>query len=128
MRNIVNHKLLVSKKMDHQHILIRAIRESGLTAREIAEGTGVNESSLSRFINGKQDLKAGDYFTVLNFLPNSAKDIAKSRLNMDSSVSLKTLVMQASNAEKAEVLFTIAHLLLEDRNSGDSVELMPAAS
>ncbi len=112
--------------MDHQQILIRAIRESGLTAREIAEGTSVNESSLSRFMNGKQDLKAGDYFAVLNFLPEVAKNPAKSRLSMDSPVSLKMLVLQASNAEKAEVMVTLAHVFLEDRNNGDSVELMPA--
>lgn len=112
--------------MNHQQILIRAIKESGLTARDIAEGTGVSESSLSRFVNGKQDLKAGDYFAVLNFLPDSAKYLAKSRLSMDDTTSLKTLVMQASNEEKAEVLFAIANLLLEDRKSSDSVKLMPA--
>lgn len=112
--------------MNHQQILIRAIKESGLTARDIANGTGVSESSLSRFINGKQDMKAGDYFTVLNFLPESAKDFAKSRLNIDGSVSLKNLIMKASNAEKAEVLFAIAHLLQEERGNTDSVELMQA--
>ena len=114
--------------MDHQQVLIRAIRESGLTAREITEATGVNESSLSRFINGKQDLKAGDYFAVLNFLPDSAKNAAKFRLSMDSPINLKMLIMQASDTEKAEVLFAIGHLLLKERNNGDSVELMSAAS
>ncbi|NWF61591.1 MAG: helix-turn-helix transcriptional regulator [Fischerella sp.] len=112
--------------MNHQQILIRAIKESGLTARDIADGTGVSESSLSRFVNGKQDLKAGDYFAVLNFLPDSAKSFARSRLGMDDTTSLKTLVMQASNEEKAEVLFAIANLLLEDRKSVDSVEFLPA--
>lgn len=99
--------------MDHQQILIKAIRESGLTAREISEATGVNESSLSRFINGKQDLRAGDYFAVLNFLPESAKNPAKSRLSMDSPVSLKMLIMQATDTEKAEVLFALGHLFGE---------------
>ena len=112
--------------MDHQKILIKAIQRSGLTAKEIATGTGVNISSLSRFLNGKQDLKAGDYFAVLNYLPETAQDFAKSCLSMDNSVSLKHLVMQASNSEKAEVLLAIAHLLQEDRTDKDPVELMPA--
>lgn len=112
--------------MDHQKILIKAIQRSGLTAKEISMGTGVSGSCLSRFINGKQDLKAGDYFAVLNYLPESDQDFVKSRLSMDANVSLKHLVMQASNSEKAEVLLAIAHLLQEDRTDNDSVELMPA--
>jgi len=112
--------------MNHQQILIRAIEQSGLTARDISNATGVSESILSRFINGKQDMKAGDYFTVLNFLPESAKDFAKSRLNIDGSTNLKNFIMKASNAEKAEVLFAIGHLLKEECGNNDSVELMQA--
>ncbi len=114
--------------MDHQRILIRAIRESGLTVRQIADGAGVSESSLSRFVNGKQDLKAGDYFAVLNILPDSAKDAAKSCLSIDAPISLKMLVVQASDEEKAEVLFALGHLLLKRRVEGDIVGLMSAAS
>ncbi|MUG96570.1 helix-turn-helix domain-containing protein [Scytonema sp. UIC 10036] len=114
--------------MDHQQILIKAIRESGLTAREISEATGVNESSLSRFINGKQDLRAGDYFAVLNFLPEEAKNPAKCRLSIDSSVSLKMLIMQATDTEKAEVLFALGHLFLKEHKSTEAVDLLPAAS
>ena len=115
--------------MDHQQILIKAIRESGLTAKEISEATGVNESSLSRFINGKQDLRAGDYFAVLNFLPEEAKNPAKSRLSIDSSsVSLKMLILQATDTEKAEVLFALGHLFLKEHTNTEAVDFLSAVS
>lgn len=66
----------------HQEILITAVRESGLTAREIATNAGIHESTLSKFLDGKNDLKAGNYFKILNVLPDSQRQAVQKSLGM----------------------------------------------
>jgi predicted transcriptional regulator len=66
----------------HQEILIAAIRESGLTAREIAVKAGVHESTLSKFLDGKNDLKAGNYFKILSVLPVPQRQATLERLSI----------------------------------------------
>lgn len=53
--------------MEHrpQELLVKLIRSSSYTAKEVSQRSGVNESSLSRFLQGKQDLKSRDFFAVL---------------------------------------------------------------
>jgi predicted transcriptional regulator len=66
----------------HQEILITAVRESGLTAREIANKAGVHESTLSKFLDGQTDLKAGNYFKILSVLPDSQRQAVQKNLGM----------------------------------------------
>lgn len=66
----------------HQEILITAIKESGLTAREIATKAGVHESTLSKFLDGKSDLKAGNYFKILSVLPDPQRQAVQKSLGM----------------------------------------------
>ncbi|RAM47962.1 MAG: XRE family transcriptional regulator [Hapalosiphonaceae cyanobacterium JJU2] len=66
----------------HQEILITAIKESGLTAREIANKAGVHESTLSKFLDGKSDLKAGNYFKILSVLPSPQRQVVQESLGI----------------------------------------------
>jgi predicted transcriptional regulator len=66
----------------HQEILIAAIRESGLTAKEIAAKAGVHASTLSKFLDGKTDLKAGNYFKILSVLPAPQRQATLERLSI----------------------------------------------
>ncbi len=66
----------------HQEILITAIRESGLTAREISVKAGIHESTLSKFLDQKTDLKAGNYFKILSVLPDLQRQVAQKTLGI----------------------------------------------
>lgn len=66
----------------HQETLIAAIRESGLTAKEIATKAGVHASTLSKFLDGKTDLKAGNYFKILSVLPVPQRQAAQEKLGI----------------------------------------------
>ncbi|MBD2303045.1 hypothetical protein [Nostoc sp. FACHB-190] len=100
---------------NHQQILIDAVNqaiEEGMTAKQIAVSAGVDNSVLSRFLNRKQDIKAGDYFSILNVLPESIKSSALARLGM-GEISAAQLIQSASPKEKAEILHAIAQWVLQ---------------
>ena len=100
---------------NHQQILIDVINkaiEEGMTARQIATNAGVDNSVLSRFINGKQDIQAGDYFSILNILPENCRVIALTRLGM-GEISAIQLIQSASPKEKAEILQAFAQWVLQ---------------
>lgn len=100
---------------NHQQVLIDAVNkaiEEGMTARQIASDAGIDNSVLSRFMNGKQDIKAGDYFSILNVLPEDCKVSALGRLGI-FEMSLAQLIQTASPKEKAEMLQAIAAWVLQ---------------
>jgi len=113
----------------HQQVLIDAVQltldRTGVSAAELSETSGVNGSSLSRFMNGKQDLKAGDYFALLNALPDFARKAATTRLGIEDSTDLIALVRAASPKEKAAVLSLMADWI-ESRSSTET-NIMPEA-
>ncbi|WP_211176398.1 helix-turn-helix domain-containing protein [Brasilonema sp. UFV-L1] len=87
----------------HQEILIAAIRESGLTAREIAVKAGVHESTLSKFLDGKNDLKAGNYFKILSVLPVAQRQVTLERLSIG--------VMNALSGEDTKGLRSLVDMI-----------------
>lgn len=100
---------------NHQQILIDAVSkaiEGGMTAKQIASSAGVDSSILSRFINGKQDIKAGDYFSILSALPEDLRSTALFRLGM-GEITTAQLIQSFSPKEKAEVLEAIAAWVLQ---------------
>jgi predicted transcriptional regulator len=94
---------------NHQQILIDTINEAifgGMTARQIAAAAGVDGSVMSRFLNGKQDIKAGDYFSILDALPESQRLSALTQLGA-SKISVVQLIESADEEEIDAVLLTI---------------------
>lgn len=94
---------------NHQQILIDAINKAinvGMTARQIAATAGVDGSVMSRFLNGKQDIKAGDYFSILDALPESQRLSALTQLGA-SKISVVQLIESADEQEIDAVLLTI---------------------
>lgn len=96
----------------HQEILITAIRESGMTAREISVKAGVHESTLSKFLDGKTDLKAGNYFKILHALPERCRIPALARIGVVELTPVQ-LIESATPREKAEILQAIAAWVLQ---------------
>ncbi|MCC5604810.1 helix-turn-helix domain-containing protein [Nostoc favosum] len=94
---------------NHQQILIDAVNKAiidGMTARQVATAAGVDNSVLSRFLNGKQDIKSGDYFSILEALPESVKLNALTQLGA-SKISVVQLIETANEEEIDAVLLTI---------------------
>lgn len=94
---------------NHQQILIDAVNkaiEGKMTAKQIATAARVDGSVLSRFLNGKQDIKAGDYFSILDALPESVRAFALTRLGA-SKISVVQLIETADEQEIDAVLLTI---------------------
>jgi len=58
----------------HQNIFIELFKTSGYTAKQVSGWSGIHESTLSRFINGKTDIKAGDFFDLLGCFPEEFQE------------------------------------------------------
>ncbi|MBD2607045.1 helix-turn-helix transcriptional regulator [Scytonema hofmannii FACHB-248] len=113
----------------HQEILITAINDSGLTAREISVRAGVHESTISKFLDGKNDLKAGNYFKILHALPESCRIPALARIGVVELTPIQ-LIESATPKEKAEILQAIAAWVLQpgamSRKNTDNSDLQVA--
>jgi hypothetical protein len=81
-------------------------------------------------LNGKQDLKAGDYFALLNSLPEFARKPAYQRLGIAQEADLVTLVLAASPKEKVDILNALVSVLgdwvLESRSHTESEQYLEA--
>ncbi|MDJ0723847.1 MAG: hypothetical protein QNJ38_01900 [Prochloraceae cyanobacterium] len=51
------------------------------TNKQISAWSGFDESKLSRFFSGKRDLKAGEFFYLLESMPKSFQELFWSRYN-----------------------------------------------
>lgn len=96
----------------HQKLLIELIREERqsvgagsdlYTAKQMSARSGVNESTLSRFLNGKQDLKAGDYFALLKSFPEDVQERFWARFRRVNH-DWRSQIMTASYDEVQEIL------------------------
>lgn len=91
----------------HQEILVDLFKVSGYTAKQISGWSGVHESTLSRFINGKSDMKAGDFFDLLTCLPEEFQEQFWIRFrHVDSD--WRSLVAAASVKDVEEILQALA--------------------
>ena len=96
----------------HQKLLIELIKEERqaldagsdfYTAKQMSVRSGVNESTLSRFLNGKQDLRAGDYFALLKSFPEDFQERFWTRFHRAKS-DWRSQIMAASYDEIQEIL------------------------
>jgi hypothetical protein len=98
----------------HQKLLIELIKEERqaagadsdfYAAKQISARSGVNESTLSRFLNGKQDLKAGDYFAVIKSFSEDFQERFWIRLRRATAkTDWRSQIMAASYDEVQEIL------------------------
>lgn len=98
----------------HQKLLIELIKEERGAAgadsdfymtKQISVRSGVNESTLSRFLNGKQDLKAGDYFAVIKSFSKDFQERFWIKLHRATAkTDWRSQIMAASYDEVQEIL------------------------
>ena len=92
----------------HREILRDAIAASGMSHRELASKAGISNSVLSKFLNDKQDMMCTTYFTVLEALPEPHQSVARKKLAAGNQINLDTLLINASEKERAAVMRIIA--------------------
>lgn len=93
-----------------------------MTAREIAKRVGIHESTLSKFLDGKSDLKAENYFNILSVLPTEQRQMAHEQLGLSSETTINSvlpLLAHASREEQAMVLRVIADCWTKSSGSTD---------
>ena len=73
------HKMMnsVTKHYKHREIFnwVRERENFRYTNKQISDWTYFDESKLSRFFTGKRDLKAGDFFYLLESMPESFQEL-----------------------------------------------------
>lgn len=98
---------------EHQKLLIELIQEQRqvtpdsdfYTARQISARSGVNESTLSRFLNGKQDLKAKDFFALMKAFPEGFQHRFWLKFHRaEAKTDWRSQIMAASYDEVQEIL------------------------
>ncbi|NJL80715.1 MAG: XRE family transcriptional regulator [Richelia sp. SM2_1_7] len=88
---------------------------------------GVSEVTLSRFRRGRGDLLTTKFLALLLVLPEDAREWYISRLvGSKPKINLRSLVMEASPQEKAEVLNALAAWVVQSREYKDSSHLAQA--
>lgn len=92
----------------HREILRDAIVASGMSHRELASKAGISNSVLSKFLNGKQDMMCTTYFGVLEALPEPHQSVARQKLAAGNQINLETLLVNASEKERAAAMRIIA--------------------
>lgn len=121
----------------HQKLLIELIKEERqavgadsdfLSAKQISIRSGVNESTLSRFLNGKQDLKAGDYFAVIKSFSEDFQERFWMRLHRATAkTDWRSQIMAANYDEIQEILQALTEKWAAIEMTRRSAEIRRAA-
>jgi transcriptional regulator with XRE-family HTH domain len=102
--------------MNYKEILVEAMKKAiaqGLSAAEISRQTGVAGSIISRIICGKQeDIRAGDYFKIINIMPQAIKTEAMLKLGIEQK-GADELIPYLNAQEIAQIIAEI-NLTQED--------------
>lgn len=117
----------VTKRTEtHQQLFDEMMNRFNISAKELAETAGISEAMLSKFRRGKADLGMTKFLSVFAVIPDEAKEWYVSRvLGVKPQTSLRSLIMQASPQEKAEVLNALAVWIGQSR--GEDKEYLPQA-
>ncbi|NJL65492.1 MAG: helix-turn-helix transcriptional regulator [Methylacidiphilales bacterium] len=99
-----------AKVLLHQKLFGEMLLRFNLSAKDIGEAVGVSEVMISRFRNGKSDIGSAKLIDMLNIVPTEAKEWYLSQVFGASpgTNNLRSLVQNASQKEKAEILKLIA--------------------
>jgi hypothetical protein len=103
----------------HREIFNQLLTKFGYSAKQVCAWSGLHESRLSRFRTGRLDLEAGEFFRLVESLPQEAQDFFWSQKKL-KSLSLKELIATAALDEivAADLLNAIASSLRAS-NSGN---------
>ncbi len=93
--------------MQHLDIFINLFGEYNLTQKAIAAESDIEESKLSRFLRNGKDLRAGEFFRLLEAMPEKFQKEFWAKFR-DEKIDLSHIVAGLSNYEYAELLRLLA--------------------
>lgn len=107
--------------MNFSKALDITLDEHGISAKWLSEKTGVSQQMISGFRRGNQRIYSDSLERILAGLPIEARNDLLSKLyKIDTSkIDLRSLVMEASPQEKAEVLNALATWVVQSRKDED---------
>ncbi len=105
----------------HQEVFRELFSASGYTAKQVSRWSGVHESTLSRFLNGKSDLKAGDFFDLLACFPEEFQERFWIRFRHVKD-DWRSLIMAASPKDFEEICRLMGDWWAVHRQSNDSAQ------
>jgi transcriptional regulator with XRE-family HTH domain len=115
--------------MHYRDAFNQTLEKFSITAKSLAQKSGVQERQISQFRHGK-DLMSETLFGLIAALPNEAKIYYFSCVNGESmldTVDLPSLIAQAPPQKQAEALHLIAEIFAKNvRNDTDTVGLAEA--
>jgi len=98
----------VTKYYRHREIInwVREQENFQYTNKEISSWTNFDESKLSRFFTGKRDFKAGDFFYLLECMPENFQEVFWSRYHPTNLeiIDLETIVDSMDLADLGKLL------------------------
>ena len=103
--------------------LNRTMKSYGIRGVWIAERSGLSDQAISLFLNNRTQLKSDNLERIINSLPPDAQEYFFQQL-YPTSKDLRSLILKASNDEKAEALRLIAASLSKGIVA-DKAEVMP---
>jgi transcriptional regulator with XRE-family HTH domain len=105
----------VTKKIDlHQKLFDEMLNRFDLSARDIATAAGISEVMISRFRRGKADLGSAKFLSVVAVVPEEARQWYLAQiLGAKPNTNLRSLVIEASPQEKAEIFNALANWVVQ---------------
>ena len=83
------------------------IKNYGIRGIWLAERSGLSHQAISLFLNGKTQVKSDNLERIIEALPPDAQEFFFQQLR-PTSKDLRSLILRASDDEKAEILRLIA--------------------
>lgn len=91
----------------HRELFNDVLSRFRYSAKQVSIWSGVHESRLSRFRNGKLDLEAGEFFHLLKSMPQEAQNYFWTHKKLQES-SLEEMVSVMTPAQLSGLLIMIA--------------------
>ncbi len=92
---------------DHRQTFNYMLSRFGYSAKQIAGWSGIHESRISRFRNGKLDLETGEFLQLLQSMPEEAQSCFWQHL-LGKSLSLEQMIKGMDECQLAALLHAIA--------------------
>jgi hypothetical protein len=94
-------------RYNHRKAFNNLLVDFGYTAKEVALLSGMNESKISRFRNGKLDLEMGELLEILQKMPEDAQSYFWEHL-LGRSIPLERLVQKMDHDQIRELFYALA--------------------
>jgi hypothetical protein len=109
----------MEKKMPRHLTIFKDVlarKDFSYTGLEMSQWSGISNSQISRFLNGKSDIASTTFFQLLESMPTRFKDCywAEFHKEDNNDESWYSLVNRASDKDIGEILAALAKRYTED--------------